>query len=294
VNQLGPTARPLLIRRAQYADLPATAELHAALLPHGLFPRLGAGFLQRWHATYLAGEHAVAYVAVGPRGQAAPGAAPTFDGDVVGFLLGATDQGAHVEAVIAAHRRELVLAGAAALLVRPALAVHFLRTRALRYLRRLLRRRPGARTAPTGQSSADGVATAPPVAVVTAVAVVPAARGAGVGVRLLEMFLVEARSAGAPAAELVTQADREGASAFYTRLGWIAQDVHPDHDGAMVRRFRRDLATGSSLGDNRTDPDIRTDVRVRTDLSQRGDRGDRGDRADRGERTHRGRRSERG
>ena len=279
MTQLGSTSRPLLIRRAQRADLPATAELHAALLPHGLFPRLGTGFLRRWHATYVAGAHAVAYVAVGPRDQAAAGASRTFDGDVVGFLLGATDQSAHVEEVIAAHRRELVLAGAGALLVRPVLAVHFLRTRARRYLRRLRRRRPVAASTATRPTS---VAAVPPVAVVTAVAVVPAVRGEGLGASLLEMFLVEATSAGTPAAELVTRADNDGASAFYTRLGWIAQDVHPDHDGAMVRRFRRELGTGSSPGANRADPDIRIDVRIRIDLGERGGQTDRGRRSERG------------
>ena len=138
---LEPTSR-LLIRRARRADLPATAAVHAALFPHGLFARLGTDFLRRWHATFHDGKHAVAYVAVVPRDHVAAGAGRTSDGEVVGYLLGATDHVAHVEAVIAAHRRELVLAGAGALLVRPALAAHFLRTRARRYLRRMLRRRP--------------------------------------------------------------------------------------------------------------------------------------------------------
>ena len=235
-----PVARPLLIRRARSEDLPATAALHADLLPHGLFPRLGTDFLQRWHATYRDDEHAVAYVAVTPHDHTTARVQRTSDGDVVGFLLGATDQAAYVEAVLAAHRRELVLAGAGALLVRPALAARFLRTRARRYLRWLLRLAP-ARSTPSRHAAGGGR-----VAVVAAVAVVPAARGQGIGASLLEAFVGDVRRAGTPAVELVTRADRDGASAFYTRLGWSAQDVHPDLDGGQVRRFRRELATGSS------------------------------------------------
>ena len=251
MTQPDPASRPLLIRRAQREDLPATAALHAALLPHGLFPHLGTGFLRRWHATYLGGDYGIAYVAVAPRDHGAEGAHRTTDGDVVGFLLGSTDQVAHVEAVIAAHRRELVIAGAGALLGRPALAVHFLRTRARSYLRRLLRRRPGAQpsrqpSAPAAALASGRVAAAPPVAVVIAVAVVPAARGEGIGASLLETFISDVRGAGTPAVELVTQADHSGASAFYTRLGWDAQEVHPDRDGGQVRRFRRELAADSS------------------------------------------------
>jgi ribosomal protein S18 acetylase RimI-like enzyme len=214
-----------------------------------MFVRLGTGFLRRWHATFHDGEHAVAYVAVASRDHAAADAGRTSDGDVVGFLLGATDQVAHMEDVIAAHRRELMLAGAGALLVRPALAAHFLRTRARRYLRRLLRRRPARAV-----GSAGGAAGAPRVAVVTAVAVIPGARGQRIGAGLLEAFVGDVRRAGTPAIELVTRADEEGASAFYTHLRWTAQDVHADHGGGQVRRFRRELATDASPHAERREP----------------------------------------
>jgi hypothetical protein len=126
------------------------------------------------------------------------------------------------------------------------------------------------------------------VAVVTAVAVVPTARGAGIGASLLERFLVEVRKAGTPAAELVTQADGEGASAFYTNLGWSAQDVHADHDGALVRRFRLELATGSSAdradrasGANGANGAHGADGVDRVAPAARGTRGTRGTRGDR-------------
>jgi ribosomal protein S18 acetylase RimI-like enzyme len=225
----------LRVRAATEADLPATAHLHARLLPHGLFPRLGERFLQRWHATFLDTPHGVAFVAV------------TADGDVRGFLMGTTDQVRYVDDVIARHRLGLTLAGVRALLTRPHVASHFLRTRAARYARRLLRRpvRGDAHASGgTARNSSPATRSAPVrVAVVTAVAVGDGLRGSGTGARLVSHFLAAARAAGTPAAELVTKADGHGASAFYERLGWSEADVHRDRDGDLVRRFRLELGS---------------------------------------------------
>jgi ribosomal protein S18 acetylase RimI-like enzyme len=230
---------PPRIRAATVADLPVTADLHARLLPHGLFPLLGAAFMRRWHATFLAGA---------PVGAASGRDKPTTygvvlvaekpDGEIVGFLVGTTDQAGYVSSVLEHHRRALTLAGARAMLVRPHVALHFLRTRSGRYARRLLR--TGAARHRHGDDGRHG-GTHARVAVVTAVAVTDAARGTGVGARLVADFLTAARAAGAPAAELVTKAGDEGASAFYARLGWTEADVHRDRDGDLVRRFRTDL-----------------------------------------------------
>lgn len=233
---------PPRIRAATVADLPVTAALHARLLPHGLFPLLGAAFMRRWHATFLAGA---------PVGAASGRDEPTTygvvlvaenpDGEIVGFLVGTTDQVGYVSSVLEHHRRALTLAGARAMLGRPNVALHFLRTRARRYARRLLG--PGAarhRNGGHGGHGGHGGMHAQ-VAVVTAVAVTAAARGSGVGARLVADFLTAARAAGAPAAELVTKAGDDGASAFYARLGWTEADVHRDRDGDLVRRFRTEL-----------------------------------------------------
>jgi len=213
-------AAGVAIRQTRPQDVARTAALQVELLPHGLFPRLGPAFVRRWHSTFLNDPHAIALVA------------ENRDGEVIGFLYGATDQARHLRSVLSRHRRRLLLAGAAGLLARPGLALHFLRTRAGAYARRLFARR---RPTPAGRRE-------DPVAVITAVAVHPSARGGGAGAALVTIFCSTAAGAGTRRAELVTRADAAGASGFYTRLGWTLLGEHRTRDGIVVRRFRTELA----------------------------------------------------
>lgn len=223
-----PARRPLVVCPATAADLPAMARLQIASLPHGLFPRLGPGFVRRWHATYLDSPYGVALVVRSPSEP------------VVGFLIGSTDQVAHMDHVLQVHRRGLAVRGSVALLGRPGTAAQFLRTRARRYARRLLTSRPPARPEETGPGEASPEA---PVrtAVVTAVAVHRSARGTGAGGLLVHAFLSAAGAANASCARLVTKAGPTGASHFYERLGWSVTGTHADRDGDLVRAFCYDL-----------------------------------------------------
>lgn len=246
VRFTGPTVRP-----ATEHDLSITAAAHARLLPHGLFPRLGPRYMQRWHATFLDSPHGVALVAhncsAGSQGR-----------PVAGFLVGSTHQARHVDRVVARHRGDLARAGALALARRPLLGVHFVRTRSRTYARRLLgRRRPHRSRAPAaGPGTVSGVrADSQQVAVITAVAVEPDVRGSGIGAQLVAVFLDLARASGAPVAELVTYTGTGGASAFYERLGWVAVREHTTLDGEVVRTFRYDLqASGERRSDVGPDP----------------------------------------
>lgn len=208
-----------VLRPAAPDDLRATAGAHVRLLPVGLFPALGARFVHRWHRSFLRMPHSVGLVVVDP---SAPGE------QVVGFLLGSTDQAAHTEAVLTDRRvlLRLAWAGFFALLRRPRLAVRFVRTRGSSWLVKLLRRgRPQPAPAVTGRPA--------PVAVLAAIAVEPNVRGHGIGAHLVRRFLVEARAAGADVAELVTEAGR-GATTFYERLGWRPAGERVTRDGATV------------------------------------------------------------
>ena len=242
------TAPPRLrLRPAGPGDLPLTARWQCAHLGHGFFPGLGRRFVARWHGAHLDAPHGVALVA---ELVAAEEPVP------VGFLVGATDQAAHVRDVLARHRWPLLRAGAVALLTRPATAARFARTRARPYARRLLSSRRGADVV---RRAAADAALAPdsgaplagvPVAVVSAVVVDPAARGAGVGEALLAAFCDRALAAGAPGAELVTRADG-GATAFYERLGWQCVADRTSRDGARVLTYRLALGgvgAGSARG----------------------------------------------
>lgn len=206
-------------------DLWQTARLHVTELHHGLFPRLGQGFVRRWHRAHLRSPSGVLLVAC--------------DGvDVIGFLVGAVDQRTNVSWMLERHRTELAFAGGAALILRPWLIGAFLRTRGRRYAQRLVGwgRRSGAES----RYGEFGPATTAleRVAVLEAVVVDSSARRAGVGTALVEAFLSTVAAAGVDRVELVTKADARGAGRFYERGGWHAVAGHVDRDGDDVVTYR--------------------------------------------------------
>lgn len=198
-------------------DTAATAHLHASQLGHGFFGCLGERFLAAYHATFLASPYAVALVA-------------TDDGGPVGFLVGTVAPSAHTRWVLRERGRRLAVLGALALVARPALAGHFVRTRSGLYARRLLTRER--------RRSAGPVAYVPlRLAVLTHVAVDPSVRGSGIGGALVDAFVDSARCAGAERALLVTLEGERGAGPFYERLGWARTDSRTDRDGHPIAEF---------------------------------------------------------
>lgn len=213
------------IRPAGEDDLHATAALHVTELPHGLFPRLGDGFVRRWHRAHLVSPYGVVLVAV--RG-----------GEVVGFALGSTDRPANVAWIIGHRRRELALAGLRALLTRPVLAAGFVRSRGLRYAQRLLGRGAApARVAGAGPVPEAGFGA---IAVLEAIVVAPEHRGRSIGTGLTDAFLSIVAAAGVERVELVTKAGARGAAGFYERSGWRRVGDHVDRDGDGVHTYRID------------------------------------------------------
>ncbi|NEK93365.1 GNAT family N-acetyltransferase [Modestobacter muralis] len=214
-----------MIRPAEAADLSATAQAHVLLLPVGLFPSMGERFLRCWHRTFLRLPHGIALVAV----DAGAGA-----GQVVGFLLGTTDQATHTDALLRDRRAlmDLGASGLLALLRRPRLAARFARTRGRPWLRKLLQRRGSAVQPPEAHSVG-------PVAVLAAVAVQDSARGHGLGAALVHHFLAAAQAGGADVAELVTVVPHEGGTSagFYECLGWCATGDRSTRDGTTVRTY---------------------------------------------------------
>lgn len=215
--------RPLVvIREATEEDLRSMASDMIRYLPDGLFPRLGKRFVRRWMKTFLTEQYGVALVAVtidDPRQQ-------------VGFLIGSTNQIHHVADVLHQHKWSLLFAGLAALSLRPRVLLHFLRTRARPYLRRVL-----GRTANAG----DNVEARPATAVITSLVVLPTERGGGIGGLLMEEFLDRAVADRAALAELVTTAGSAGSGAFYKKLGWTCVGERSSKDGTPIHTYQRSL-----------------------------------------------------
>lgn len=211
------------IRPATVQDVWITAQVYGDMLPMGFFPALGDRFLRQWHRTVLAAPHGVLLVAVDTNGVYG------------GVLIGSTDHHTHTDALLRTWRSVLALAatGAVALLLRPALAVRFARSRALPWSRRILRA-----FRPVSDVVAEG---AQKTAVLTGIAVLPAFRKRGVGRALVAEFLRQCRDDGAAAAELITDARNERAVHFYELLEWQLAGDYTTRDGDPIRLYRYTL-----------------------------------------------------
>lgn len=208
------------------ADAAQTAQLHLADLSMGLFPQLGRRFMVRWHRTFTGSPNAWGGVVVGPGGR------------VVAVALITTDQPAHTAEVLSVHRRALLLAGAVGLLRHPRALVTFLRTRARRYVRRLLR---------GGRPSASPPAPAEPhevIGVVHVLVTAEQARERGLAAALLRAAAACARQRGTTVLALVTDHPQgpgpHRASEVYDRLGWERTAVR-HRDGRRIAEYRRSL-----------------------------------------------------
>lgn len=198
------------------------AALQARVLPQGFFVHLGSWWLRAYYRTFADSPHGVALVAV-------------VADRPVGVLVGTTRNAAHYAWVLRRRGLRLAALGLLALVSRPQVAAYFLRTRASRYARRLLRGlRRRAAASPGGAAVTD-------VAVLTHLGVMETARGAGIGGALVQRFVAAAAAAGACEAVLVTKTNDAGAGGFYKRLGWTHVNDRPDHDGGMVSLFSRQL-----------------------------------------------------
>jgi len=208
------------------SDVTFAVEQHLEYFPNGFFARLGSSFLSCYYEMYLSSPHARAFVA-------------ELDGQREGFLVGVLDHAAHRQHVLRNHGRQLMLCAARALIVRPRLLTHFLRTRSARYVRALTRHvRRSSRKAASARAQA--------VAVLDYIAVSRSAQGQGVGTRLTEAFISSVASAGVGRIVLVTLAGRDGAGSYYESTGWTSRGVHRNKDGRLLETYELDIAGATS------------------------------------------------
>ncbi len=209
------------LRDLRRADAHDAARLHCALLPHGLFTRLGSPFLAAYYRTFADSPHAVARVAV-------------VDGDVAGVLVGSLGTRAHYRWVLRHRGPGLAARGVAALTVRPGELWRFSRTRLVPYTRSM--RRLAKQRAPGGAAAVAG-----PVADLTHVVVAGWAQGRGVGRQLVTDFEEKACHAGSMFAQLLTLSGDAGAGGFYLHHGWQFGGGSSNMDGEQFDRYTRRL-----------------------------------------------------
>lgn len=209
-----------MLRRMGLQDLAFVVDAHRAHFADGFFARLGAGFLARYYRTFLdGGPTAVAVIAEN-------------DGTPCGYLTGVLHPQQHRQLLLRYHGPGLAFRGCVGMLRHPSTAFTFVATRLTRYARGL-RRGLGTTT--------DGPANLGPTAVLTHVVVSDPRRHRGVGTRLVEDFLKEARQAGCATAALVTSADPTGAAGFYEARGWTRRDSVTTPEGKILWRYTKPL-----------------------------------------------------
>lgn len=204
------------LRRIGPEDLPFVVDQHLQHFPGGFFARLGRAYLTEYYLSYCTDHSCCAVVAT-------DGANP------IGYLAGTSDPAGHRRHVFSAHGRDLAKRAGLALIRNPPLAVNFVRTRGLRYLKKLLSR-GGPAPAASGSSRRT--------AVLHHVVVLPEYQGRGVGAALIEAFEDDARDVGCQGLTLVAHSGGPAAD-VYRRSGWTAVEEHRTPDGAPLTTFTR-------------------------------------------------------
>ncbi|UJA21498.1 GNAT family N-acetyltransferase [Thermoleophilia bacterium SCSIO 60948] len=203
------------LRCATPADVDFMARLHAETLPQAFFVSLGQKFMRRYYATFIESPYAEALVAAVSDHRA-------------GMIVGVLDPPLHVRWIARNRAIALALSALSALVVRPAAASMFLRTRARRYAGAWRRHRRSR----SAQAPATDGAIRP--AVLSHVSVPSGARHRGIGQSLVCGFETSAWSYGADWITLTTLAGSDGASDFYESLGWRYRGPVHTFDGTRV------------------------------------------------------------
>ena len=215
-----PVTRPaasVQVRPVEASDLGFVVTQHLSHFPDGFFAKLGAEFMREYYRSFTTCSGAVALIA--DRGSGP-----------VGFLAGSLDPAEHRRQMLKQHGKVLALRAVKAMLLHPALAVHFLRTRAARYLRRLMGRAPSSPPASSGRFG-----------VLHHVAVEPTVQSQGIGSTLITHFEAMAADAGLTSLTLATVAGPSGAGDYYVEKGWTRVEEHRMPEGRSVVTFTKNV-----------------------------------------------------
>lgn len=221
-----PGTQTLRVRPLRSGDLDFAARLHADGLGHGFFARLGTGFLAAYYETFVASPHAVAFLGL-------------VDGRPAGQVVGPVRNRSHHRWVVRHRGWSLGARLVLALLARPRLLVHFLRTRAGRYVGALGRLLRGGGSGGEGHGGRQG--RQGPAAVLSHVCVSAHARGRGLGSALVDAFTDAARQAGATEVLLVTLVGEDGAEEFWSEQGWARRHERTDFEERPITVYARSL-----------------------------------------------------
>ncbi|HVC69234.1 MAG TPA: GNAT family N-acetyltransferase [Acidimicrobiales bacterium] len=231
------TVRPL-----HQGDVKISSRLHRDVLDMEFLARCGNGFIRCYHRAWVDSVHGIALAAV------------DGDGNVVGVLLGALRPDRHFRTIVRHHGHALAFWLLVRAMSSPRFAKELLSTRAVRYVRglirmldTLLRRHVRAdHLSPGGIIGADAIDTSSPsawvpvIGEVTHVMVREDAQGHGVGRALLDEARNTGHHAGLDELVLVTPPDL-AAGEFYEHLGWERVGELTSRSGEEFIRYHLSL-----------------------------------------------------
>jgi len=218
------------VRPLRGDDIATSSRIHLEVLDAEFLARCGGAFLRCYQRAWVESPDGIALAAIDEGGR------------VVGALLGAIRPESHFRAMVLRHGPALAFWLLAQAVTHPRLARELVATRALRYVRGLLRMLDATATGLDATAIALDGTGQPRVGEVTHLMVRADARGSGVGRALLQ----EARRAaqGADLDELVLVTPPDLASrGFYEHLGWQCGGALTSRSGEQFVRYRWALRT---------------------------------------------------
>lgn len=220
------------IRRFAPPDVLQTSALHLRALPDDFVTRFGERFLARYHLAFAESPYATVIVA-----------SDYTTGQTVGALLGTLDTPAHYSWLVRHHGAGLAVRGAVRAVRDPKLGWDLVRTRAVRYVRGIVRSFLPEKHSGKREKSRDDVG------LMAHVMVMRDQRGRGIGSSLVEAYENRARHAGLERLELATLPDSQGAGPFYGKIGWEYGGDRISQSGERFALYHR------GLWNNRVDED---------------------------------------
>lgn len=187
------------------SDLDSVVDIHLSSFAGFFLSFMGPPFLREFYKSTLRDETSIALVS----GQA---------NEVSGFVVGTTEPCGFYRRTILKHWYRFLLASLIPILEKPQTI--------LRLLRRLLM-----------TTQADYVANE---ALLMSIAVDPQEQGRGLGKRLVEGFLMEAKRRGAISISLTTdKLNNERVNRFYSQSGFICARSFTTSEGRQMNEYRK-------------------------------------------------------
>lgn len=190
------------------SHIDTVVEIHLRAFPNFFLSFLGPRFLREFYASFLLDPQGMGYTASAP------------DGHILGVIVGSVDPRGYFKRLLKRRWWAFCLASISAVIRRPSCVTRLFRAASYR-----------------GESPSG-----PTRALLSSIAVDPNIQRAGVGKKLVEHWVEEARQRGASGCYLTTDADgNDKVNAFYQGLNWCIESTYATPEGRRMYHYVYDF-----------------------------------------------------